>query len=85
MKKGQMAFLQSFVVGLVVAGVLLTIGAYVTSEVQGQMTSGTRAYLAGGNATLALGDIAGWLPIVGIAGIAGVILTLILVYVAGRR
>ena len=85
MKKGQMAFLQTFVVGIVVAGVLLTVGAYVTSSVQGQMTSGTTAYLAGANATLALGNIAEWLPIVGIAGVAGVILTLILVYVAGRR
>ena len=85
MKKGQMAFLQTFIIGIVVAGVLVTIGAYVTSEVQGQMTSGTTAYLAGGNATEALGSIAEWLPIVGIAGIAGVILTLVLVYVAGRR
>lgn len=85
MKKGQMAFLQTFVVGMVVVGILLTIGAYVTAQVQGQMTSGTAAYLAGGNATEALGDIAEWLPIVAIAGIAGVILTLVLVYIAGRR
>ena len=49
------------------------------------MTAGTTAYHAGGNATQALGDVAEWLPIVGIAGIAGVILTLVLVYVAGRR
>lgn len=85
MKRGQMAFLQTFVVGLVVCGVLITIGAYVVAEVQGQMTSGTTAYLAAGNATSALGSVAEWLPIVGIAGVAGVILTLVLVYVGGRQ
>ena len=80
-----MAFLQTFVIGLVVAGILVTIGAYVTSEVTDQMTSGSAAALAGGNATTALRDTAEWLPIVAIAGVAGVILTLVLVYVAGRR
>lgn len=80
-----MAFLQSFVIGLVVSGILLTIGAYVMASVGDKMTAGTAAALAAGNATESIRDTAEWLPIVAIAGVAGVILTLVLVYIGGRR
>lgn len=78
-------FLNVLAIGIVVAGVLTTVGAYVVAQVQSKMTAGTAAHQAAGNATLALRDMAEWFPIVAIVGVAGVILGFVVLYIAGRQ
>jgi uncharacterized membrane protein len=57
----QVGELTGYALLFVVTGVLIAVGLYVLSSMQTQLGAGTAQ--AFGNATNALGTLAGWLPI----------------------
>lgn len=76
MKKGQFGPLKTLTMTLVIVGILTAIMVYVLEQIQGQL-SGPAVYVTG-NGTSALSTIGTWLPIVTIAGVAGVIIYFIM-------
>jgi hypothetical protein len=79
----------------VVIGVTVSVGAYITSQVQSQIgtvtgfnslnAAGTSsaAYNAAGNAVTGMGTFAAWLPILAIVLVAVVIIALLYGFLAG--
>lgn len=74
-KRGQVADMSRAFLALVVAGIVMSIGAYVISEISGNL-SGTAKTVAE-NGTLALADGGTWLPIIAVVIAASIVLGLI--------
>ena len=68
----------------VVAGVALAIGANVTSSVQNSMTAGSTAALAASNATAGIGEVAKWMPTIGLVIAAAIIIGVIFAAMAPK-
>jgi len=70
---------------IVVSGIALGIGAQVLSSVQSSMTSGTTEYLAVGNATAGIGELAKWYPTIGLITAAAIIIGIVISAFAIKR
>lgn len=68
-KKGNLKFLHQLALGIVVAVVLISMGAYVVTEFQDEFTSGTAAYNVTVEGIDALGTMANFLPIIALVGV----------------
>jgi len=66
-KKGQggIDMLGIIAIGFVVAGITLAIGSKVVADVEATMVAGSEAQLAADNTSVALGNIAENLPLIG--------------------
>ena len=67
----------------VIAGVALGIGADVLSEVQSDVTTGIPSR-AVANASIGVGELASWMPTIGLVIAAGLIITIIFASFGGR-
>ena len=76
-KKGQIGTLQNLVITLVVIGIVLGIGLLVLGEFYDQMTAGTEEALAVNETIVAIGKIPGWLSIIVILAIVGILLAIV--------
>lgn len=66
--------MQGFIVGIVVVGVTLVIGIYITSTIQGTLPAGTAAANAAGDVTDALATGTPWITILVVVGFAVIVL-----------
>jgi len=71
-QKGQMS-LKNLVVGVGTTGILIAISAYVVQQIQPKLTSNLATNVTS-NVTSALVTFATWMPILAIAGVAGVVI-----------
>ena len=62
---------------LVIIGIVLGIGFLVLEEFDGQLTAGTAADDAVKNTTAAMAEIPGWLSIIVIIAIVGILLAIV--------
>lgn len=79
-KKGNISALPSLVIALVVVGIVLAVGFSTLDQLQGTQTSGTYGYNATTDVITSMDDIPGWLPVIVVVAIAGIILLLIRVF-----
>lgn len=66
--------MQAFIVGIVVVGVTLVIGIYITSTIQTSLPTGGAAANAAGDVTNALADGTPWITILVVVGFAVIVL-----------
>ena len=76
-KKANMGVAQSVVLGLVIIGVLATVGANVISTTRDTMTTNTAEYNVGSNALEGVTEMSELYPLIGIVGGAVVVIGLI--------
>ena len=76
--------LTELAIGVVVLGIVVSVGATVLINVRDTNTAGTAAYNVSDKAALGLGEYGNWFKILVIVGIAAVILSLIFM-AFGRR
>ena len=76
-KKGQIGTLQSIIITLIIVGMVLGVGFLVLEEFSGQLTAGTGGSDAVLNTTEALAEIPGWLSIIVIVAIVGIVLAIV--------
>ena len=69
--------LQSFIISVVIVGVTLVIGIYITSEIGAQMTAGSDAANAADDVVSALATGTSWISILVVVGFATIILTML--------
>jgi len=69
--------LQSFIISVVIVGVTLVIGIYITSSIQAQMGTATSAANAAGSVVTALATGTSWISILVVVGFATIILTML--------
>lgn len=69
--------LQSFIISVVIVGVTLVIGIYITSEIGDQMTDGSAAANAADDVVDALATGTSWVSILVVVGFATIILTML--------
>jgi len=67
--------LQSFIISVVIVGVTLVIGIYITSEIGDQMTADSAAANAADDVVDALATGTSWISILVVVGFATIILT----------
>ena len=73
-------------IAFVITGVALGIGANITAQVQSTQTTGSIAAAAAGNATSGIGQVASWLPTIGLIVAAAVIIGILFSsFYGGRR
>ena len=82
--------LKEIVIGFVVVGILVGFGLLILTEVQTEInsqtggTSNSSAYNGTGEAIDAIGDLAGWLPLLALVIIAAIIIGYLMVSFGGR-
>ena len=78
--------LSPLAIAFVIVGISLGIGAAITAQVSATQTAGTVARAAVDNATSGIGQLASWLPIIGLIVAAAVIIGILFssFYGAGR-
>jgi hypothetical protein len=69
--------LQSFIISVVIVGVTLVIGIYITSQIGSQMTTGSSAANASTSVVTALSTGTSWISILVVVGFATIILTML--------
>lgn len=69
--------LQSFIISVVIVGVTLVIGIYITSQIGAQMDTGSAAANAADNVVEALATGTSWISILVVVGFATIILTML--------
>jgi hypothetical protein len=69
--------LQSFIISVVIVGVTLVIGIYITSEIGAQMDAGSAAKNAATDVVDALATGTSWISILVVVGFATIILTML--------
>jgi len=69
--------LQSFIISVVIVGVTLVIGIYITSEIGAQMETGSAAANAADDVVDALATGTSWISILVVVGFATIILTML--------
>ena len=69
--------LQSFIISVVIVGVTLVIGIYITSQIGAQMTTGSAAANASASVVTALATGTSWISILVVVGFATIILTML--------
>jgi ABC-type antimicrobial peptide transport system permease subunit len=69
--------LQSFIISVVIVGVTLVIGIYITSEIGDQMTPASDAANAADDVVDALATGTSWISILVVVGFATIILTML--------
>jgi ABC-type antimicrobial peptide transport system permease subunit len=69
--------LQSFIISVVIVGVTLVIGIYITSEIGSQMDTGSAAANAASDVVSALATGTSWISILVVVGFATIILTML--------
>ena len=69
--------LQSFIISVVIVGVTLVIGIYITSQIGAQMTAGSAAANASASVVTALATGTSWISILVVVGFATIILTML--------
>ena len=69
--------LQSFIISVVIVGVTLVIGIYITSQIGAQMTTGSSAQNAANSVVTALSTGTSWISILVVVGFATIILTML--------
>jgi len=80
MNKKGLAQLGALVIALVVVGIVLVVGFSVLDKLQATQTANSYGYNATTNVITALDDIPGWLPVIVVVAIAGVVLALIRIF-----
>ena len=70
----QLQDLAPIAVAFVIVGVALGIGANITANVQSYQVTGSVAWAAAGNSTAGIGEVAEWLPTIGLIIAAAVII-----------
>ena len=84
-KKGySVASLWNFALAIVILGVVVLVGAIILTNFQAATTANTYAYNLTGKALKGLNEFGNWFKILVIAGIAGVVLVLIIMYLVPR-
>jgi len=84
-KKGQIGNLQAIVITLVTVGIILGIGLLVLQEFRDNIENGSDAE-AGVNDTIdAINEIPGWLDIIVIMSIVGIVLAIVFAVLPGAR
>ena len=76
--------LTDLAIGIVVLGIVVSVGATILINVRDTNTSGTAAYNVSDKAALGLAEYGNWFKIIVIVGVAAVILSLIFM-AFGRR
>ena len=76
-KKGAAVDLSDLAIGIVVLGIVVSVGATVLINVRDTNTSGDVSYNVSEKAAIGLGEYGNWFKILVIVGIAAVILGLI--------
>ena len=76
-KKAQMSVAQGVVLGLVIIGVLATVGANVIATTRDTMTTNSLEYNIGANALEGVTEMSELYPLIGIVGGAVVVIGLI--------
>jgi ABC-type nitrate/sulfonate/bicarbonate transport system substrate-binding protein len=69
--------LQSFIISVVIVGVTLVIGIYITSEIGAQMDTNSAAANAASDVVDALATGTSWISILVVVGFATIILTML--------
>jgi len=69
--------LQSFIISVVIVGVTLVIGIYITSEIGDQMDAASDAANAADDVVTALATGTSWVSILVVVGFATIILTML--------
>jgi ABC-type antimicrobial peptide transport system permease subunit len=69
--------LQSFIISVVIVGVTLVIGIYITSEIGDQMDTDSDAANAADDVVTALATGTSWVSILVVVGFATIILTML--------
>ena len=69
--------LQSFIISVVIVGVTLVVGIYITSEIGSQMETGSAAANAADEVVSALATGTSWISILVVVGFATIILTML--------
>lgn len=69
--------LQSFIISVVIVGVTLVIGIYITSQIGAQMVAGSAAANAADDVVTALSTGTSWVSILVVVGFATIILTML--------
>ena len=69
-----MANMQAFIVGIVIVGVTLVIGIFISSEIADQMDTGSSAQNAANDLVTALSGGTAWITILVVVGFAVIVL-----------
>lgn len=69
--------LQSFIISVVIVGVTLVIGIYISDTIGDQMTAGSAAANAADDVVTALSTGTSWISILVVVGFATIILTML--------
>ena len=69
-----MANMQSFIIGIVIVGVTLVIGIYISATIASTMTAGSSAQNAANNLVTALAGGSAWITILVVVGFAVIVL-----------
>jgi len=69
--------LQSFIISVVIVGVTLVIGIYISSEISDTMDDGSAAQNAANDVVTALATGTSWISILVVVGFATIILTML--------
>jgi len=69
-----MADMQSFIIGIVIVGVTLVIGIYVSATIAGTMTAGSAAQNSANTLVTALAGGSAWITILVVVGFAVIVL-----------
>jgi len=69
-----MADMQSFIVGIVLVGVTLVIGIFISAEIADQMTDGSSEQNAANDLVTALSGGSAWITILVVVGFATIVL-----------
>jgi hypothetical protein len=69
--------LQSFIISVVIVGVTLVIGIYISDQIGQQMTAGSAAKNAAAAVVTALSTGTSWISILVVVGFATIILTML--------
>lgn len=76
--------LTDLAIGIVVLGIVVSVGATILINVRDTNTSGTTAYNLADDAATGLAEYGNWFKIIVIVGVAAVILALIFMAFGGR-
>ena len=69
--------LQSFIISIVIVGVTLVIGIYITDQIGSQMTAGSAAANASDDVVAALATGTSWISILVVVGFATIVLSML--------
>ena len=69
-----MANMQTFIVGIVIVGVTLVVGIFISSEISDQMTENSSAQNAANDLVTALSGGTAWITILVVVGFATIVL-----------